>query len=181
MKKDHRKLRRRPLFTPLLAPILAGVIVVMLLALLWTAQGTTTVILVRNADVGPGNNGQPALTDTGVYRARALAGWLGKSRLSRIYVADYPPAESTAAPVAEATGAEVVKIPAGDIEAVLDAVGSVRGENVLVVWDRDTLPDIIRNLSGLQVEIGEKDHSGMFIVTDSFLTRARLLELRYGG
>ncbi len=181
MKKDHRKLRRRPLFTPLLAPILAGVIVVMLLALLWTAQGTTTVILVRNADVGVGNNGQPALTDTGFYRARALAGWLGKSGLSRIYVADYPPAESTAAPVAEATGAEVVKLPAGDIDAVLDAVGRLRGESVLIVWERDTLPDIIRSLSGLQVEIGENDHSGMFIVTDSFLTRARLLELRYGG
>ena len=181
MKKDHRKLRRRPLFTPLLAPILGGVIVIMLLGLLWTAQGTTTVILVRNADAGVDNDGGSTLTDTGSYRAKALAGWLGKSRLSRIYVADYPPAESTAAPVAEATGAELVKIPADDVEAVLDAVGRLRGENVLVVWERDTLPRIIQSLSGLQVEIGEDDHSGLFIVTDSYLTRARLLELRYGG
>ena len=103
MKKDHRKLRKRPLFTPLLAPILGAVIVIMLVGLLWTAHGTTTVILVRNAESGVGNNGESRLTDTGVYRARALAGWLGQSGLSRIYVADYPPAESTAGPVAEAT------------------------------------------------------------------------------
>jgi phosphohistidine phosphatase SixA len=181
MKKDHRKLRKRPLFTPLLAPILGAVIVIMLVGLLWTAQGTTTVILVRNAESGVGNNGESRLTDTGVYRARALAGWLGKSGLSRIYVADYPPAESTAGPVAEATGAELVKISADDIDAVLDAVGRLRGENVLIVWERSTLPQIIQGLSGSQVEIGEKDHSGLYIVTDSFLTRARLLELRYGG
>lgn len=181
MKKDHRKLRRRPLFTPLLAPILGGLLVVILVGLLWTAQSATTVILVRHADVGEGKEGEPILTDVGVYRSRALAGWLSQSQLSRIYVSDYPPTELTAAPVAEATGAEVIKIQTENVETLLEAVGHLRDENVLIVWERETLPDIVRALAGADVVIEEQDHSGLYIVTDSILTRARLLQLRYGG
>jgi phosphohistidine phosphatase SixA len=181
MKKDHRKLRRRPMFAPLLAPILGGLLVVILLGLLWSAQSATTVILVRHADVGEGAEGEPILTDVGVYRSKALAGWLSRSKLSRIYVSDYPPTEMTAAPVAEATGADVVKIPAENIETLVEAVGRLRDEHVLIVWEKDTLPDIVKALSGAQVVIEEQDHSGLYVVTDSVLTRARLLELRYGG
>jgi len=181
MKKDHRKLRRRPLFAPLLAPLLGGVIVVMLLGVLWTAQSQTTVILVRHADIRETAQGTARLSDTGIYRAKALAGWLETSDLSRIYVSDYGPTRETAAPTAEVTGVAMIEIPADDLGGLVKTVGGLSGETVLIVGQAETLPRIIEALAGEKVVIEENDYSGLYIVTDSVLTRARLLEMRYGG
>lgn len=181
MKKDHRRLRRRPLFTPLLAPILGGIIVVMILGLFWTAQSQTTVILVRHADVAPNGGGNPQLTDTGLYRAKALAGWLKAADLSAIYVSDYAPTALTAALIAENSGTQPIEIPSSEVGRLLKALGRHRGETVLVVAEAETLPVIIDSLAGKEVSIADNDYSQLYIVTDSILTKARLLQLRYGG
>jgi phosphohistidine phosphatase SixA len=181
MKKDHRKLRRRPLFAPLLAPVLGGVIVVMMLGVLWTAQSQTTVILVRHADIRETAQGTAVLSDSGVYRAKALAGWLKSSDLSRIYISDYGPTRETAAPTADVTGVALIEFPADDVRGLVKTVSGLRGETVLIVGQADTLPRIIEVLAGQNVVVADNDFSGLYIVTDSILTRARLLKMRYGG
>lgn len=181
MKKEHRKLRRRPLFTPLLAPFFGGVVFVLALGWLWSVKGTTTVILVRNADVQQLEDGGVELNDTGYFRSRSLAGWLRSSGISRIYIDDSPPTRLTAEPVAEATGAEIVEIPADDKDLLIETLEGLRGDTVLVIGQAAYLPQLVEALAGKKPQIGQDDYSGLFIVTDSVLARARLLELRYGG
>lgn len=181
MKKDHRKLRRRPLFTPLLAPFLGGVVFVLALGWLWSVKGTTTVFLVRHADVQQLEDGRVELNDTGYFRSRSLAGWLKPSGISRIYVSDYLPTRLTAEPVAKTTGAEIVEIPASENGRLIDDLEGLRGDTVLVIGQAESLPEVIFALSGQRPAIGRDDFSGLYIVTDSVLTRPRLLTLRYGG
>jgi len=181
MKKEHRKLRRRPLFTPLLAPFLGGVVFVLAVGWLWSVKGTTTIILVRHADVQQLEDGGVELNDTGYFRSRSLAGWLKPSGISRIYISDYPPTRLTAEPVAKAVGAEIIEIPTDETGRLIDELEGLRGDTVLVVGDAETLPEIIIELSGQRPEISQDDYSGLYIITDSVLTRARLLTLRYGG
>lgn len=181
MKKEHRKLRRRPMFAPLLAPFLGGVVFVLAIGWLWSVKGTTTVILVRHADVQQLEDGALELNDTGYFRSRALAGWLKPSGISRIYVDDYPPTRLTAEPVAKSTGGEIVEIPASESDRLIESLEDLRGDTVLVIGSAESLPDIIFALSGQRPTIEQDDYSGLYIVTDSVLTRARLLRLRYGG
>ena len=181
MKKEYRKLRRRPLFTPLLAPFLGGVVFVLALGWLWSVKGTTTVILVRHADVQQLDGGGVELDDTGYFRSRSLAGWLKPSGITRIYISDYRPTRLTAEPVAKATGAEIVEIPARETDRLVRELEALRGDTVLVIGQAETLPGIVTELSGKRPEVGPDDYSALYIVTDSVLTRARLLTLRYGG
>jgi phosphohistidine phosphatase SixA len=181
MKKEYRKLRRRPMFTPLLAPFLGGAVFVLAVGWLWSVKGTTTVILVRHADVQQLEDGGAELNDTGYFRSRSLAGWLKPSGISRIYVSDYLPTRLTAEPVAKTTGAQIVEIPADGSDRLIDNLEDLRGDTVLVIGRAESLPDIIFALSGRRPTIEQDDFSGLYIVTDSVLTRARLLTLRYGG
>ena len=55
MKKQHRTLRRRPIFLPLLAPVFGGIVAVLALLWLWHANEITTVMIVRHADIEEGS------------------------------------------------------------------------------------------------------------------------------
>lgn len=180
MKKQHRTLRRRPIFLPLLAPVFGGIVVVLALLWLWHANEITTVMIVRHADIEQGS--EPLrLSSTGLYRAKALGGWLSEAGLDRIYVSDFGPARETAAAVARATGAEVVDAPEGDVRGLTRRLGRLQGETVLVVTRREIIPELIEGLGGPRPEIAEADYSDLFLVTDSILTRATTVSLKYGG
>jgi phosphohistidine phosphatase SixA len=181
MKKEHRTLRRRPLFTALLMPLFAAIAGVLLLAWAWNASNTTTVVLVRHAEKMPDPPDNPALSPAGAYRAKALAGWLADSDLARIYVSEFLRTRQTAEPVAAGSGVAIVEVPADDVAGLVRAVRGHRGETVLVVGHSNTVPAVIEALGGDRVEIGEKDYSRLFVVTDSPLTRTTVLALRYGG
>lgn len=169
------------MFTPLLAPFLGGVAFVLALGWLWSVKGTTTIILVRHADIQQLEDGGIELNDTGYFRSRSLAGWLKPSGITRIYTSDYPPTRLTAEAVAKATGAELVEIPAAETDRLIEELEGLRGDTVLVVGQAETLPEVITELSGRRPDIEPADYSAMYIVSDSVLTRARLLTLRYGG
>jgi broad specificity phosphatase PhoE len=182
MKKEHRTLRRRPLFTPLLMPVFAGIAALLLIAWAWNASSTTTVVLVRHAEKMAQPPDDPPLSEAGQYRAKALAGWLADSGIRTIYVSDRQRTRLTADPVAERTGAEIVALPADDVVGLVQVLrGQHRGETVLVVGHRNTLSPIIERLGGQPVDVTENDYSRLFVVTDSPLTRTTVLALRYGG
>jgi broad specificity phosphatase PhoE len=182
MKKEHRSLRRRPLFTPLLAPVLAAIAVVPLLVWAYNASNTTTVLLVRHAEKMSEPADDPPLSPVGEDRAVALAGWLSDSDVRAIYVSDKLRTRQTARPVAEQAGIDVVELPADDVEGLVATLRAKhRGETVLVVGHSNTLPAIIRRLGGEAGAIDPADFSRLFVVTDSPLTRTTVLTLRYGG
>lgn len=182
LKKEHRTLRRRPLFTPLLMPIFGGIAAILLLAWAWNASSTTTVVLVRHAEKLADPPDDPPLSPQGEYRAKALAGWMLDSGVRTIYVSELQRTRATAEPVAQRTGAEIVTLPADDVGGLVKRLrGEHRGETVLVVGHSNTVPALIEQLGGDAVEIGENDYSRLFVVTDSPLTRTTVLALRFGG
>lgn len=182
LKKSHRSLRRRPLFTPLLMPLFAAVAAVLLLAWAWNASNTTTVILVRHAEKMPEPADDPPLSPAGEYRAKALAGWLVDGGVSTIYVSEFSRTRQTAEPVAKRSGAAVVEHSADDVEGLVALLRSRhRGQTVLVVGHANTLPAIVRRLGGEAAPIADNDYSRLFVVTDSPLTRTTVLALRYGA
>jgi hypothetical protein len=180
MKKAHRTLRRRPIFLPLLAPAMGGLVAVLALVWLWHANAITTVMVVRHADIQPGSDPM-TLSSTGTYRARALGGWLRNSGLRRIYVSDFGPARETALAVSSSTGAEVVEIATGDTRGLVRRLSRLQGETVLVIARRETIPDIVDGLGGYRPKLAETDYSDLFVITDSILTRAKVVALEFGG
>ena len=182
LKKEHRTLRRRPLFTALLMPLFAGIAAILLAAWAWNSSSTTTVVLVRHAEKMDAPADDPPLSPAGQYRAKALAGWLADSDISTIYVSDRARTRETAEHVAERTGATIIARDADDIGGLVDELRSRhRGKTVLVVGHSNTLSPLIEQLGGRPVEVAENDYSSLFVVTDSPLTRTTVLALRYGG
>jgi phosphohistidine phosphatase SixA len=182
MRKAHRSLRRRPLFTPVWLAALGSVLAIIVALWLWEMVGsmTVSVILVRHAEKLETTVADPGLTSMGQARAQALAEVLRDVPLAAIYVTEYRRSQDTAAPVAEMTGGQIVEVPADDVPALLQQLRSHRGDVVLVVGHSDTLPGIISGLGGTSTAVGGDDYSGMFIVTSGPVTRTRVLTLRYG-
>jgi phosphohistidine phosphatase SixA len=182
MRKEHRKLRRRPLYFPLLAPVVGAVVAVLIVVWGLSKAGTTTVILVRHTDLAPpASEAVSGLSEVGRYRSRVLAGWLGESGISRIYVSDFSPTRETAEPVSKSTGAEIFEIPATDPRRLMKKLAGRGDSPVLVIGDAETLERILESKLGRRLEIADDDYDGLYVITDSILTSPRLLKLNYGG
>ena len=179
LKKDHRGLRRRPLYTPL--ALVIGSVLVAVLAVAWVVAswGSTTVVLVRHAEkIELGED--PGLTEVGQAHAARLAEMLERAGLEAIYVSQARRTQETAAPVAAVTGIEPEIIDADQSGRLLRRLKwRHRSEVVLVVGHSNTVPLIA---DGLGAEIGvvdAEDYSGLWIISYSRLRGTRLLTLRY--
>ena len=179
LKKDHRGLRRRPLYTPLaliVASILAVVLVVGWSIVSW---GATTVVLVRHAEkLAEGED--PALTEPGRAQAARLAAMLEPAGIDAIYVSQARRTQETAAPIATFTGLEPIVLRADQHGKLLRRLKwRHRNDVVLVVGHSNTVPLIA---DGLGAEIGPvdaEDYSGLWVISYSRLRGTRLLTLRY--
>jgi len=179
LKKDHRGLRRRPLYAPLafiLASILGAVLAGGWLVASW---GSTTVVLVRHAEQ-LNDDKDPGLSEAGRARAERLAGMLEAAGLDAIYVSQAKRTQETAAPVAGATGLEPRLVPAeASGRLVRRLKWRHRGDVVLVVGHGNTLPAIAEGLGTPIGLVDEQDYGGLWIVSYSRLRGTRLLTLRY--
>jgi phosphohistidine phosphatase SixA len=179
LKKDHRGLRRRPLYTPLaivIGSVLAAVLVVGWLIASW---GSTTVVLVRHAEK-LSDERDAGLSEIGIAHAERLADILERTGIAAIYVSEARRTRETAAPVAARTGVEPQVIEAERHARLLRRLKwRHRSEVVLVVGHSNTVPLIA---AGLGAEIGvvdAEDYSGLWIISYSRLRGTRLLTLRY--
>jgi broad specificity phosphatase PhoE len=179
LKKDHRGLRRRPLYTPL-AIILASIAAIAMLgAWLVLSWGSTTVVLVRHTErVAEGQD--PELSDIGQAHAARLAELLERAGLDAIYVTEWKRTQETAAAVAEATGVEPKVIAAERHKRLLRRLKwRHRGDVVLVVGHSNTVPLIATGLGASIGVVEAEDYSGLWIISYSRLRGTRLLTLRY--
>jgi phosphohistidine phosphatase SixA len=179
LKKDHRGLRRRPLYTPLALVIVSVIFVVLAAGWLVASWGSTTVVLVRHAEKLPDAD-DPGLSATGHAHAERLAEMLERAGIAAIYVSEAKRTQETAAPVAQRTGIEPRVVEAERHTRLLRRLKwRHRSEVVLVVGHSNTVPLIA---SGLGAEIGvvaAEDYSGLWIISYSRLRGTRLLTLRY--
>jgi broad specificity phosphatase PhoE len=148
------------------------------------AAQTTTVIVVRHAEKQDTTRLSP-LNEAGRARAEALAAALADAHIDAIYATQYPRSLLTAEPLAQRLKLTPVVINAGgDVNVHAQTIAQrIRadhaGRTVLVVGHSNTVPLIVKALSGVDVgKLADGDYDDMFIVQlDS--TGARLLRAGY--
>ena len=130
-------------------------ILVLALPMSSLAQSGTVVIVVRHAEKAADDPRDPTLSETGQARARALAKALELSGLDAAYSTQYRRTRLTALPAAEAAGIEVQVRPidggnaathADDLARELRALPA--GSTALVVGHSNTVPDLVKAISG---------------------------------
>lgn len=157
-------------------------------ALVSTTALAQQVIVVRHAeraaDKPDDKPGDPGLSRAGTERAAALAQALRGTRVTAIFTSDTRRTSETAAVVAAETGVKPVMVPVvrgklpEHITAVADAARSVADGVVLVVGHSNTVPLIVKALSGRDVvTICEHHFSHIFVVTPN---KGQVIAARYG-
>ncbi len=132
--------------------------------------GTTTVFLVRHADVPPGAD--PHLNAAGLTRANELIRVVGAAAIAAVYASEFARTRETAQPLATHLGL-TVKVPNGGDPAatVQDIRAHHLGKTVLVVGHSNTVPDIISRFGAPSVPVIEPTvFDRLFVLT---LTRLR--------
>ncbi len=152
---------------------------------LWSTADSTTVILIRHAEKELGSIADPPLSAAGEERAQLLARMFGTTsapgRVEVIYVTPTLRSRMTAAPLAARLG--LTPLVASDAEPrafVRRLLHDHGGARVLVIGHADTLPDIVRLLSGQAVPpLGDQEYGTVYIVSVPRIGRANLLRLAY--
>lgn len=141
----------------------------------------TTIILVRHAEKGSGQN--PPLTDQGHARAGALAHALESAGVQAIFVSEFLRTQQTADSAALHLGLTPEILPAASTDELVDRIKTEHGgQVVLVVGHSDTVPQIIAGL-GIAVPpvIPDSEFDNFFIVHRHRFGPVHLTHLRYGA
>ena len=182
--KTRKRRRRRRAMS-----LLAYIIVVFGLAWFFESQGTTTIILVRHADVD-----QPELQQTdlvlnarGRARAELLADFLDTvdviAGVNAIYVSPFKQTQQTAAPLAQRLGVEIEVADPYDVVGFMKTVlFEHKREIVLVISHSDIIAPLIEELHGSKriAEIAADDYDDIFIVSIPWFGKVKTLQLSYG-
>ena len=180
------KLRRRR--RRVLSLIAYGVIV---FSLAWFAESraTTTIIIVRHADVEMpvAQADDPALSAAGIGRADMLARFLADidvlAGLDAIFADEFRRTQQTAAPVAALMGLDVEVADHTQIVQFMEhVITEYKGRIVLVVTEGELIPELVAELHGHQSvpEIEPAEYDNIYIVTSPWFGKVKTLRLRYG-
>jgi broad specificity phosphatase PhoE len=185
MKKDHVGLQRRPFLTPVWLAAMAAVVVLGFATWLWSTANSTTVILVRHAEQETGSITDPPLSAAGEERAQRLARMFGDpaapGRVDAIYVTPTVRSRMTAAPLAARLSLTPTMATDAEPRALVRRLlHEHAGGRVLVIGHADTLPEIVRLLSGESVPpMGPQDYGTVYVVMVPRMGRANVLRLTY--
>jgi broad specificity phosphatase PhoE len=185
MAKPLDRMRRRPLLAPLLLPLL--VLLAAGASIFWLGNWarTTVVVLVRHAEPQPAE-GDPDLSIAGERRVAALGTFLADvfvaGKVDHLYAGDTRRAQQTAAPVANQFGLPINLLAGSDWPALARRIkADHRGETVVVVGYANTLPMVLKRLTGTRVEVGEEEFDSVFVVVLPSPGQPRVLRLHYGA
>ncbi len=165
------------------AAIVAAIILAYLLA--YRSATTTIVVLARHAEKEAGSIQDPPLSAEGEQRAQRLAQMFGQGsgvgHLDAIYVSDARRTQQTAAPLAERLGKQPIVIPAADIKGTAARVlHDHAGGVVLIIGHSNTVPALIRELSGIEVPpMGADEYDTLYVVSIPSFGHARMLRMQY--
>ncbi len=190
MTRDYASLQRKPFLTPLWLSFLSAVIAVAFLgfatwaAWVWATANCTTIIVVRHAEkvmVGA----DPPLAPAGEARAELLSRMFGNTRgptrVDAIYASSAQRSRLTAAPLAARLGIIVIVASADPGTLAHRVLREHPGGRVLIVGHGDTVPKIVRALSGADnvPPIADDDFGTMYVVSVPRIGRANVLRETY--
>jgi phosphohistidine phosphatase SixA len=152
---------------------------------IWRSAYTTVVVLVRPADKEAGTIDDPPLSPDGEQRAQMLAQMFGATsgvgRVEAIFVSEGRRAQQIIAPLAERLGQRPVIVPGNDAGAVANRI--TRGHDgaaVLFVGNRSLVPQLVRELSGIEPAAStDREHDTLYVVSIPTYGRANVLQLKY--
>jgi broad specificity phosphatase PhoE len=175
---------RRPFLAPLWLMVLFALFAFGLAVAAYRSATTTTVVLVRHAEKELGTIEDPPLAPEGERHAERLAqmfGDAGPGRIDAIYVTDARRTQQTVAPLAARLGMLPTVLPAGDIDATAARVlREHRGGRVLIVAHGNTVPALVRKLSGVEVPpVGDNEYDDIYVVVVPTFGDASMLRLKY--
>ena len=135
---------------------------------------TTTIVLVRHADVTASNNADPSLNNAGQLRALELIHVLGQESFAAIYASEFQRTQQTIQPLAQQLGINVKII--GDAAALVsDIKAHHTGQRIVVAGHSNTLPQIITAFGGGQVPaIPATEFDRLFVMTVTRLSGTTL-------
>jgi broad specificity phosphatase PhoE len=185
MRKEYASLRRRPLLAPVWLAALGGVLVIALGFWLVSAATTTTVFVMRHAEkqaLNPDDK-DPPLAPAGEARALELAQHFGRApkglALDAILVTELRRTQDTVRPLANRLGVPVIVVPSTEPEAAASrALHDFRGGRVLIVAHSDTVPAIVKALSGVDVgPMADTEYGILYVVAVPRFSRAAVTRL----
>jgi broad specificity phosphatase PhoE len=146
-----------------------------------TAQ-VTTVLVVRHAEKASAGGKDPHLSAAGKARAKDLAHAAGASGITAIYATNLQRTQETVAPLAAALGLTPIVKNAQQTEELVEEIQNTRrGQTVLVCGHSDTVPEIVKRLSGADVgPIPDTRFDGLYVVTLHDDETGRATRVRYG-
>ncbi len=148
----------------------------------------TTIVLVRHAEKATDDPRDPTLASAGQERAKDLAQALDEAGVAAVYVTEYKRTRLTAEPTAEHFGVTIETRPreatAPDAYAralVPKILKKYAGKVVLIVGHSDTVPELVKVLTGKTVPpIDESEYDNLYVVEVPKSGPARLISARYG-
>jgi broad specificity phosphatase PhoE len=148
----------------------------------------TTVVVVRHAEKSTDDPTDPSLSGAGQQRARDLSVVLRDAGVTDIYVTQYKRNRETAEPLARASGISILERPINAANSATYAQDLAReiltssaGKTVLVVGHSNTVPDIVKALSGTAIPpMTDAEYDHIFIVTVPATGSPRVMRLRFG-
>ncbi len=187
MRKQYASLKRRPLLAPVWLAALGGLVVIAIGFWLVSAASTTTVFVMRHAEkltVNPDDK-DPPLAPAGEARALELAQHFGAApkgqALDAIIVTELRRTQDTVRPLANRLGVPVIVVPAADPRgAAKRALQDFRGGRVLIVAHSDTVPEIVKALSGIDVgEMSDQEYGILYVVAVPRFSRSAVTRLDF--
>lgn len=140
------------------------------------------VILVRHAERAGGMGADVGLSEAGRCRAKVLSTMLADSGIKAIYTSEVKRTQQTAEPLAEKLGIGPQVVPASKVEEIVAKLRQSPPDTAsLVVGHSNTVPEIVKRLSGQTVApIADDQFDRMFIVTING-EQSRVVLLHYPG
>ena len=179
--------RRRTFLAPLWLLAWFGMAFLVAAIVYWKSATTTTVIVIRHAEKEIGTISDAPLSPLGEQRASRLAQMLGDAetfgRIEQIYVTDTRRTQQTAATLAQRIGLspQILAAQSNAQQIARQVLKDNRGGRVLVVGHSNTVPDIVRQLAGVDHVplFADEEFDTMYIVSVPTIGSASVIRLKY--
>ena len=133
----------------------------------------TMIIVVRHAEKSADDPKDPSLSEQGQARSNKLAAILKDANLGAVYTTQYKRTQQTGLPSATQGGLSVQIREATRENAKTytdDLLKEIRkkhrGETVLIVGHSNTVPEIVKLMTGIDViPIGENEFDRLYVIT----------------
>ena len=163
----------------------------MILALLFTLcpvaamAADTIIVVVRHAEKASDDSKDPGLSEQGKIRANKLAEMLKHADLQAVFTTQYKRTQQTGLPAASHAGLALQVRPATRENSETYAADLLkeirkkyRGKTVLIVGHSNTVPEIIKQMAGIDIDpIGESSFNRFYVI--SLGKKARVVSSTY--